>query len=147
MTVAIGADHAGFELKEQVKRILANLGHEVIDFGTSSTESVDYPDFGLKVAHAVADHKARFGITICGSGNGMQMAANKVKGIRAGLAVNADMAYMTRLHNDANVLSLSRDYTNRDELEQIVKNFLTTDFEGGRHERRIAKITAEEDSH
>lgn len=144
MKIAIGADHKGFEFKEKVKQILKKLGHEVTDFGTNSTESVDYPDYGLKVAHAVADHRVDYGITVCWTGNGMNVAANKVKGIRAGLAFNEEMAQLMRLHNDANVLTLSGRYTPEGQLEPIVKAFLETKFEGGRHERRLEKIEREE---
>jgi ribose 5-phosphate isomerase B len=146
MTIAVGADHKGFAFKEKIKAILARLGHTVTDFGTNSeTESVDYPDFGLKVAHAVADHKADYGITVCWTGNGMNIAANKVHGIRAGMALNVEMAQLTRAHNNANVLTLAGKYTPENQLEQIVSTFLSTPFEGGRHERRVEKIEAEED--
>jgi len=142
--IAIGADHAGFGLKEKVKGILQRMGHTVLDYGTSSTNSVDYPDFGLKVAHSVADRSVDAGVNICWTGNGMMMAANKVKGIRAGLALNADMASLARLHNDANVLTLASKYTPEDEVESILRAFLETKFEGGRHLRRVEKIMAEE---
>ncbi len=140
MKIAVGADHKGFEFKEKVKAILRQLGHEVIDFGTDSMESVDYPDFGLKVAQAVASGDADYGIAICWTGNGMTIAANKVKGVRAGLALSVEMAYLTRRHNNANVLTLAAKYTPEDKLEEIVKTFLTTEFEGGRHVRRLEKI-------
>ena len=144
MKVAIGADHKGLDFKEQVKGILTRLGHEVVDMGTDSEESVDYPDFGLQVAHAVADGSADLGITVCWTGNGMNIAANKVKGIRAGMAVNTEMAYLTRQHNDANVLTLAAKYTPEAELESIVRTFLETNFEGGRHIQRLEKIKREE---
>ena len=144
MRVAVGSDHAGFEWKEKVKIILTGFGYEVIDFGTKSKDSVDYPDFGLKVAHAVADGEVDYGVNICWTGNGMAMASNKVKGIRAGLVVNAEMAHLTRLHNNANVLALSQKYTPEDELEEILKQFFNTKFEAGRHLRRIEKFMAEE---
>jgi ribose 5-phosphate isomerase B len=140
MKVAVGADHKGFEFKQKVKEILRKLGHEVIDFGTNSTEPVDYPDFGLKVAHAVVNGEADYGITVCWTGNGMNIAVNKVKGIRAGLALNPEMAYLTRLHNDANVLTLSSKFTPNNQLEQILKAFLETKYEGGRHVARLEKI-------
>lgn len=140
MKVAIGCDHAGFEMKELVKTILLELGHAVEDVGTFSKESVDYPDFGLKVATAVGAGKVDRGILVCWTGNGMNIAANKVAGVRAGMALNPDMAYLTRLHNDANVLTLAQKYTPENELRQIVRNFLETAFEGGRHERRVKKI-------
>ena len=145
MKIAVGSDHAGVEFKARIKAILEALGHEVIDFGTNSKESCDYPDFGLKVAHAVADKKVDYGVNVCWTGNGMGMASNKVKGIRAGIALNKDMAYLTRSHNDANVLVIGQKYTSEDDLEEILKTFLETEFEGGRHIPRIAKIMAEEE--
>jgi ribose 5-phosphate isomerase B len=145
MNIAVGADHKGFEFKEKIKAILARLGHTVTDFGTNSADqSVDYPDFGLKVAHAVAKHHAEYGITVCWTGNGMNIAANKVHGIRAGMALNVEMAQLTRAHNDANVLTLSSKYTPENQLDQIVSTFLSTPFEGGRHEKRVEKIEREE---
>lgn len=145
MRIAVGCDHAGFDWKEKVKVILEGLGHEVTDFGTNSKESVDYPDFGLKVAQAVADGDVDYGVTVCGTGNGMNIAANKIKGIRAGLALNREMAYFTRLHNNANVLTLAQKYTPEADLEEIVKLFLTTEFEGGRHIPRLQKIQKAEE--
>jgi ribose 5-phosphate isomerase B len=145
MKVAVGADHKGFEFKQKVKEILKRLGHEVTDFGTNSTESVDYPDFGLKVAHAVVNGEADYGITVCWTGNGMNIAVNKVKGIRAGLALNPEMAYLTRLHNDANILTLSSKFTPENQLEQTVKVFLETKYEGGRHVARLEKIRLAEE--
>lgn len=145
MNIAVGADHKGFEFKEKIKAILQKLGHKVTDFGTNNEQdSVDYPDYGLKVAHAVRDHQADFGITVCWTGNGMNIAANKVHGIRAGLALNPEMAELTRAHNNANVLTLSGKYTPETQLEEIVTTFLKTPFEGGRHERRVEKIEEEE---
>ncbi len=144
MRVAVGSDHAGFEWKEKVKEILKSFDYEVTDFGTKSKDSVDYSDFGLKVAHAVANGDVDYGVNICWTGNGMAMASNKVKGIRAGLAVNAEMSYMTRLHNNANVLVLSQKYTPESELEEILKQFFNTKFEAGRHLRRIEKFMDEE---
>jgi ribose 5-phosphate isomerase B len=144
MKLAIGCDHAGFEYKEEIKRILESLGHEVTDFGTHSKESVDYPDYGLKVAHAVVDGKADYGITVCWTGNGMNIAVNKVKGIRAGIALSPDMAFLTRSHNNANVLTLAQKYTRKEDLREIVETFLGTDFEGGRHIPRVEKIKAAE---
>jgi len=140
MKIAIGCDHAGLEFKEKVKKILTSWGHEVTDFGTNSKDSVDYPDYGLKVAHAVANGDVERGVTICWTGNGMNMAANKVHGIRAGMALNAEMAMLTRSHNDANVLTLAQKYTPVEQLEEILKNFIETKFEGGRHVNRINKI-------
>jgi ribose 5-phosphate isomerase B len=144
MKIAIGSDHAGFELKEKVKEILQRFGHEVIDFGTSGKESVDYSDFGLKVAHAVANHEVERGVAVCWTGNGMTIAANKVKGIRATLCLSRDMAFYARSHNDSNVLALSQKYTPEGEVEDIIRVWLETEFEGGRHIRRLAKIAEEE---
>lgn len=140
MKIAIGCDHAGLEFKEKVKKILTSWGHDVTDFGTNSKDSVDYPDYGLKVAHAVANGDVERGVTICWTGNGMNMAANKVNGIRAGMALNAEMAMLTRSHNNANVLTLAQKYTPVKQLEEILKNFIETKFEGGRHINRVQKI-------
>ena len=146
MRIAVGCDHAGLEWKDKVKEILERLGHEVIDCGTNSKDSVDYPDFGLKVARAVAAGDVDYGMTICWTGNGMNMTANKVKGIRAGMALNPEMAHLTRLHNNANVLTLSQKYTPEDQLEEIITQFLTTQVEGGRHIPRLEKMmNAEEE--
>ena len=144
MKIAVGADHKGYLFKERVKALLEKWGHSVIDMGTTSEESVDYPDFGLKVAHAVADAKADYGVNICWTGNGMAITSNKVKGVRAGLALNTEMSRLTRLHNDANVLVLAGKFTPENELESILKTFLDTPFEGGRHVARLNKIKAAE---
>ena len=144
MKIAIGSDHAGYDLKEEVKKILQSLGHQVIDFGTDAKESVDYPDYGLKVAHAVIKGDAERGVAVCWTGNGMAIAANKVKGIRATLCLNKDMAFYARSHNDSNVLALSQKYTADGEVVAIIKTWLETPFEGGRHERRLKKIEEEE---
>ena len=140
MKIAVACDHAGLEFKEKVKDILQAMGHEVVDCGTNSKDSVDYPDFGLAAARAVAAGAVDYGITVCWTGNGMNMACNKVKGIRAGMALSPDMAFLTRSHNDANVLTLAQKYTPEDQLEEIIKTFLTTPFEGGRHVARVAKV-------
>ncbi|MFQ5499828.1 MAG: ribose 5-phosphate isomerase B [Candidatus Zixiibacteriota bacterium] len=144
MKVAVGADHKGVELKETVKRLLQQSGCTVVDFGTDNSVSVDYPDYGLKVARVVASGEVDRGITVCWTGNGMNIVANKVKGIRAGMAINAEMAHLTRLHNDANVLTLSAKYTDPDQLSDIITQFLQTEFEGGRHTARLDKIKAAE---
>jgi ribose 5-phosphate isomerase B len=146
MKIAIGCDHAGLEFKEMVKKILTSMGHEVTDFGTNSKDSVDYPDYGLKVAQAVANGDVDRGVTICWTGNGMNMAANKVHGIRAGMALNAEMAMLTRSHNDANVLTLAQKYTPVEQLNEILKSFLETPFEGGRHINRVQKIMNAEEA-
>jgi ribose 5-phosphate isomerase B len=143
-TIAIGSDHAGLELKEQVKDILKSAGYKVIDYGTDTKDSVDYPDYGLLVARAVKTGEAGRGIAICWTGNGMTIAANKIKGIRATLCLNKDMAYYARLHNDSNVLTMSQKYTPSGEIEAIIKTWLETSFEGGRHQRRITKINEAE---
>ena len=140
MRIAIGSDHAGFELKEKVKVILKARGHEVIDYGTDSTESVDYSDFALKVARAVAGGEVDRGVAVCWTGNGVTISANKIDGIRATLALNPDMAMLARAHNDSNVLTLSSKYMEEDKLEEILKAWLETEFEGGRHLRRLSKI-------
>lgn len=144
MKIALGADHKGYRFKEIIKALLQRLGHEVTDFGTDNENSVDYPDYGLKVAHEVADGKADRGITVCWTGNGMNIAANKVKGIRSGLALNPEMAHLTRQHNDANVLALAGKYTPESQLEETVREFIDTPFEGGRHISRVEKIRREE---
>jgi ribose 5-phosphate isomerase B len=140
MKIAIGADHAGFDLKNQMGSILRQNGHEVSDFGTNSPESTDYPDYANSVAQAVAAGTAERGLLVCGSGVGMSIAANKVDGIRAALGVNADEVRLTRAHNDANVLTLGARFTDSATARELVQIFIDTPFEGGRHQRRIAKI-------
>jgi ribose 5-phosphate isomerase B len=141
MNIAIGADHAGFVLKQEIAETLRQAGHRVIDEGTNSTESTDYPDYAAMVGRAVADGSADRGILVCDTGVGMAIAANKINGVRAALAVNPEEVQLTRRHNDANVLALSAKYTNADTANQFVKLFLETAFEsGGRHERRVNKI-------
>ena len=140
MKIAIAADHAGYEEKEKIKKTLDEMGVEYTDMGTDSTESVDYPDFARKVGEAVADGEYEKGILVCGSGTGMAIAANKVPGIRAAVAWNEEIARLSRQHNNANVLSLAARYIPDEEQEKIVKVWLGTDFEGGRHERRVEKI-------
>jgi ribose 5-phosphate isomerase B len=145
MKIALGADHKGFPFKNLIKSYLEAKGVEVLDFGADSQESCDFSDFALQAAQAVSEKKAERGILVCWTGNGMAMAANKVRGIRAGLALNAEMAELTRAHNDANVLVLSGKYTPKGQLKKIVDRFLSTAFEGGRHQRRIEKIKKYED--
>jgi len=140
MKIAIGTDHAGFEYKEKIKNLLSVMGHEVKDFGTHSNQSCDYPDFIFPVAKAVAAAEYDKGIVLGGSGNGEAIAANKVKGIRCAVVWNETSAKMSRLHNDANVLSLGQRMIEESQLETIVTTWLETSFEGGRHERRIQKI-------
>ena len=140
MRIAFGADHAGFELKELLSRRAAELGHEVIDLGTSSTASVDYPDFGFAVGEAVASGRAERGVVVCGSGIGISIAANKVKGIRCAHCTDSLSAEMTRRHNDANVLALGAGITGPNLAKRIVEVFLNTEFEGGRHARRVGQL-------
>lgn len=140
MKIAIGSDHAGFKYKELIKKHLAAKGYQVQDFGTNSTESVDYPLFIRPVAEAVAKGQAERGIVLGGSGNGEAIVANRVKGVRASLAWNVESAKMGRLHNNANVLSLGERMIPEDQLFSIVDTWMTTEFEGGRHVRRIEMI-------
>lgn len=140
MRIAIGCDHGGFALKEIIKTWLAEAGHEIDDVGTYNEESCDYPDFGQKVAEIVLAGGAQRGILICGTGLGMSMTANRVKGIRAALCTDPYMARMAREHNDANVLVLGGRVVGTGLAEEIVNTWLTTEFAGGRHERRINKI-------
>jgi ribose 5-phosphate isomerase B len=141
MRIAIGSDHAGFELKERVKAHLGGSGHDVVDLGTNGPASVDYPDFARQVGEAVVRGETDFGVLVCGSGLGMEIAANKVVGVRAVQVMDAEMAKMSRLHNDANVVTLAGRYLELEQAEDIVDTFLSTPFEGGRHQRRIDKIT------
>jgi len=140
LKVAIGSDHAGFEYKEKIKALLSSLGHEVRDFGTSSTEPVDYPLFIRPTAEAVARGECDRGIVLGGSGNGEAIVANKVRGVRCGLCWNLETARLARAHNDSNVLSLGERMISEDLAMEIVKVWLATPFEGGRHIRRIAEI-------
>ncbi len=140
LSIAMGADHRGFKLKEALKALLTSKGYEVKDFGTNSTESCDYPDYGVPAARSVASGEARQGIIMCATGNGMAMAANKVKGIRAALCFIPEMAKMARAHNDANVLVLPADFISEHIAQEILEAWLVTPFEGGRHERRIKKL-------
>lgn len=139
--IAIGADHAGFELKQHLIAFLSAAGHRVDDFGTNSTESCDYPPICAAVGRAVRDGKAQFGIVLGGSGQGEQLAANKVHGVRAALCNCLFTAKMARSHNDANVLSMGARVVGVGLAEEIVTSFLATAFEGGRHQRRVAQLT------
>lgn len=140
MKVALGADHRGFGLKEDLKRWLAAYGHEVIDLGPANADRVDYPDYAFKVADAVARHRADRGILICSTGIGMSIAANKVRGVRAALADSVRLARLSREHNDANVLCLGADFLSASEARRIVGVWLRTEFAGGRHARRVRKL-------
>lgn len=142
MKIAIGSDHAGFRYKQEIVTHLRAAGHEVADFGTDSTESVDYPVFIRPVAEAVAAGRYERGIVLGGSGNGEAMAANRVRGVRCGLCWNAESARLTRLHNDANVLSLGERMMDLATALEIVDVFLSTSFEGGRHLARIQQLDA-----
>lgn len=140
MKIALGTDHAGFRLKEKVKELLGTLGHEVHDFGTFSEEPVDYPVFVRPAAEAVADGECDRAVVFGGSGNGEAMTANKVRGVRCALCWNEEVARLSRQHNDANVLSLGERVIPEDMALAVVRVWLTTDFEGGRHAKRIAQL-------
>jgi ribose 5-phosphate isomerase B len=141
MKISIGNDHAGPDYKKAIVQYLESKGHEVTNYGTDTIDSVDYPDFGHPVAIDVSEGKADFGIVICGSGNGIAMTVNKHPKVRAGLCWIKEIAYLTRLHNNANVLSIPARYTSIQQAVEIVETFLTTDFEGGRHQTRVDKIS------
>jgi ribose 5-phosphate isomerase B len=144
--IAFGADHAGFELKQHLVARLRAAGHEIIDHGTNSTEWVDYPAFCAAAARSVRDGEADLGIVIGGSGQGEQLAANKVRGVRAALCNCLYTARMAREHNDANVLSIGARVVGLGLAEEIVDTFISTPFEGGRHARRVAQLTELEES-
>jgi len=145
MKVAIGSDHRGFEAKEQIKAIITQLGHECVDVGTADDHPVDYPDLAYSAALAVADKKAERAILACGTGIGMSITANKIRGIRAALCHDELSARISRHHNDANVLCVSGELLGEVLLRKIVEVWLSTDFSGGRHNRRVRKITAIEE--
>lgn len=140
--IGFAADHAGYPIKEIVKAYLREWmsSVEIVDFGTYSEESVDYPDFAHKLGDAIDKGDLQYGVAVCGSGNGISMALNKHKAVRAGLAWNAEQAKLTRQHNDANVLSIPGRFVSEAEAKEIVKAFFETEFEGGRHQRRVDKI-------
>ena len=143
--VALGADHAGFPLKEDLKTWLIARGYDVVDLGTQSAESVDYPDFAVAVGGAITAGKADRGVIVCGTGIGMAMAANKVPGVRAAACSDAFTARMSREHNDANVLALGARVTSREAAIEILEIWLGAEFAGGRHARRVQKIIALDD--
>ena len=145
MRVALGADHAGFELKNALKRVLDELGVAYDDLGTNSPASVDYPDFARTVSESVAAGRVDRGILVCGSGIGMSIAANKIHGIRAAVVTEVESARLSRLHNDANILALGARLTSEPDAAEMVRTFLTTDFQGGRHADRVEKIRELED--
>ena len=140
MIIAIGNDHAGTQYKHAVSAFLESKGIKVINYGTDSEESVDYPDFVHPVASDVEEHKVDFGIIICGSGNGASMTANKHQGVRAALCWTKEIAKLARQHNNANILSIPARYVSQAQAIDIVDNFLETEFEGGRHQNRVEKI-------
>ncbi len=140
MTIAIGADHAGYELKQHLGEKLKEAGYKVFDMGTHSTDSVDYPDYAVKACEKVVAGEAAAGILVCGSGIGVSITANKVKGIRAANCLTVEMAELSRKHNNANVLTLGARLVDEHTAEAIVRAFLETEFEGGRHEQRVGKI-------
>ncbi len=138
--IPIGADHAGFQLKESVKKYLSDKGYQMKDFGCHSEESIDYPDFAHPVADMVESNSGMLGILICGSGNGINMTANKHQGIRSALCWKKEIAELARLHNDANIITLPARFISEQEAFQMIDVFLSTEFEGGRHQNRINKI-------
>ena len=140
MTIGIGGDHAGYPYKDPLKKMLTKMGHEVIDFGTNGPESVDYPDYIHPLADAIEQGKCTFGILICGSGNGVAMTANKHQNIRAALCWKVELATLARAHNNANALAIPARFVSLKMAKNMVTEFLKTEFEGGRHLRRVNKI-------
>jgi len=140
-TIAIASDHAGFDLKSSLRNDLVDMGYEVLDLGTNSTDSVDYPDFGYAMAQALADNRAQRGVLVCGSGIGISIAANRHANIRAALVHDALGAKMCRLHNDANVICFGGRMIGADTASDCLKVYLDTEFEGGRHARRVDKLS------
>ena len=142
MKIAVGCDHGGYELKKYIIKVLEKLGHEAEDFGCHSLDSCDYPDFAALAARAVAEGKCERGILVCTTGIGISIAANKVKGIRCAHCADCLQAEMTRRHNDANMMAIGAGFTGPTMAERMVEAFLSTEFEGGRHVRRVEKIMA-----
>ena len=140
MKLSIGSDHAGYTFKEEIKKYLQSKGHEVKDVGTNSLDSCDYPIFGRAAAKLVADGEVDFGILVCSSGEGIMMSANKIKGVRCGLAYNDDVARLIRQHNNANMIAFGASFMKLEDVLHRIDIFLATDFEGGRHERRVNEI-------
>ena len=138
--IGIACDHAGFDYKEQLKKYLSSSGKEITDYGCFSLESVDYPDFAHKLSESIEKEENQLGIQFCGTGNGINMSANKHQGIRAALCWNTHIAEQARLHNNANVLTMPARHLQWNEVKDIVDVFLNTNFEGGRHEKRVNKI-------
>jgi len=145
MKIALGADHKGYTYKELIKSILRKKGYDISDHGCFSEESTDYPDYAQAVASEVVSQVADFGVLICWTGAGMTIAANKIKGVRAALALTPEMAELMRSHNNANILTLAAKYTPMESLGEIIDTFLKTEFDGGRHQRRLDKIKKFED--
>lgn len=145
MKIGVGSDHGGYYLKEELKEYMKELGIDVVDFGTDSLDSVDYPDYGEIVAKAVAKKEVDRGLVICGTGIGISLAANKVKGIRCALCGDVYSAKMSRAHNNANMIALGGRVVGVDLAKEILQAYLSTEFEGGRHERRVDKINDIED--
>ena len=143
MKISIGSDHAGYRLKSAIVRRLKVQGHKILDCGTDSEASVDYPDFAQAVAREVSGGNALFGVLICSSGIGISIAANKMPGIRAALCMNEDMAEFSRRHNNANIICLGQKYVGEDMAEKLVEIFLHTNFEGGRHQCSVGKIESQ----
>lgn len=144
MKISVGTDHRGLEQKRMVKEIAERLGHTVVDHGAHSTESCDYPDIARLVGHSVAKSDTDLGVLICGTGIGMSIAANKVRGIRAAVCNSNDQARLSRQHNDANVLCIPGDTFEQSAVDELLTIWLTTEFEGGRHARRVDKVKAME---
>ena len=140
MNIAIGADHAGYELKKVIIAFLKKKGNKVEDFGCYSTQSIDYPDYAHPVCESIEKGTNKYGVLICGSGNGISMAANKHSGIRAALSWNAEIAELGRLHNNANIVSIPARFVSEESALKIVEAFFSTEFEGGRHQTRVDKI-------
>lgn len=140
MIIPIASDHAGFEAKQIVKKALEDWGHTPVDYGTHNEDSVDYPDYAMPVSQSVNKGEHELGILVCGSGQGMCMSANKFENVRASLVWNKEIAALTRQHNNSNVLCLPGRFLSEDDLKAITKEWLETEFEGGRHDRRVQKI-------
>lgn len=141
MKISIGNDHAGTDYKKAIVEFLEKNGHQIINHGTNSLDSVDYPDFGHPIANDVTTMEARFGIVICGSGNGIAMTVNKHQGIRAALCWTKEIAALARQHNDANIICIPARFTSITQALEMVDTFLNTAFEGGRHQKRVDKIS------
>lgn len=140
MKIGLASDHAGYEMKQFLVGMFEAMDHEIIDFGTNSTESVDYPDFAHPLAEAIVKKDIEFGIALCGSGNGVNMVVNRHKGVRGALCWTVEIARLARQHNNANICSIPARFTSNLEAAAIVETFLSTPFEGGRHQKRVEKI-------